>query len=173
MNTINNIFKTTFSDGTTHFFRVPAARNKTPKSYIAYQYSTYKHNISNPSRSHNVTEFETRVAQELNTLKCELVFTGSVEECKAERDRLVRITPNCMNFKASINDTTGKMGKVTTLQLKAEKVKTITSTVDGSKMFFIEREYGHLRGLGESMIGKKHPLYPNYIQIVGYNIEKI
>jgi len=173
MNTMNNIFKTTFSDGTTHFFRVPASRNKNVKSYLGYQYSTYKHNISNPNRLHNVTEFETRLAKELNTLKCELVFSGTPEECKVERDRLVRTTPNCMNFKASINDSTGNMGKTPTIQLKADKVKTITSTADGSKMYFIDKEYGYLRGLSDNMIGKKHPLNPNFIQIVGLNIEKI
>lgn len=173
INKQNNIFKTTFTDGTTHFFRVPSSRNKTPKSYIAYQYSTYKHNVSNPNRSSNVTEFETRVAQELNTLKCELVFSGTEQQCKVERDRLIKVTDKCMNFKSSSNDSTGRMGSKLLVQIKSEYVKTL-SAIDGTKLYFINMEYGFRRALKENMVTyKKHPLNPNFVQIIGLEIEKI
>ena len=172
-NNQNNIFKTTFIDGTTHFFRVPTSRNKTAKSYIDYQYSTYKHNISNPNRSSNITEFETKVAQELNTLKCELVFSGTLEECKIERDRLVKVTNKCMNYKVSSNDSTGRMGSKILVQIKKEYVKTL-SAIDGTKLTFINMEYGFRRALKDNMItSKKHPLNPNFVQITGLEIERI
>jgi hypothetical protein len=167
------IYKTTFEDGTTHFGRINASKGYSPKTYINDWYSHWKHNIHNPKRFSMITEFERRVAAERATLKCEIVFFGTTEECRVEKDRLVRTTDKCMNTKSSLTDTLGKIGKATTVRLKADKVKTITSTADGSKMYFIDREYGYLRGLKDNMIGKKHPLNPNFIQIVGLNIEKI
>lgn len=167
------LYKTTFTDGSVHFGRVNASKGYSAKTYITNILSGFKHNIHNPLRQSMITEFERKVNSEKSSLKCERIFFGTTEECRAERDILVKRTHNCMNVRSSLSDTYGKMGKVPTIQLKADKVKTITSTADGSKMYFIETQYGYLRGLKDNMIGKKHPLNPNFIQIVGFNIEKI
>lgn len=167
------LYKTTFTDGSVHYGRVNASKGYTAKTYISNLLSGYKHNIHNPLRQSMITEFERKVNSERSTLKCERVFFGTTSECRTERDKLVKVTDRCMNTRQSLSDTTGKISKTPTLRLRGECVKTITSTVDGSKMYFVEREYGYLRGLKDNMIGKKHPLNPNFIGIVGFNIEKI
>ena len=78
-----------------------------------------------------------------------------------------------MNFKSSSNDSTGRMGSKLLVQIKSEYVKTLSS-IDGTKLYFINMEYGFRRALKENMVTyKKHPLNPNFVQIIGLEIEKI
>ena len=49
-----------------------------------------------------ITDFETKVFTEFQSLSCEVVFFGSTEDCRKERDRLISITNNCLNSKGEI-----------------------------------------------------------------------
>jgi hypothetical protein len=166
------LYKTTFEDGFVHYGRVNASKGYSNKTYISNLISGYKHNSNNPLRYTMITDFESKVFTETQSLNCEIVFFGTTEDCRKERDRLISITNNCMNSKASSIDTIGKIKKQI-VQIKAEYVK-ILSAIDGTKMYFINMEYGFRRALRENMVTyKKHPLNPNFVQIIGLEIEKI
>jgi hypothetical protein len=170
---MSNLYKTTFEDGSVHYGRINASKNYSPKTYISDWYSHWKHNTNNPLRQSMITDFEKKVAAERATLKCEIVFFGSTEDCRKMRDKLIRETNKCMNSKSSLTDTMGRMAK-SIIQIKKEYVKTITSAVDGTKIYFIDMEYGFRRALKDNMItNKKHPLNPNFVQISGFEIERI
>lgn len=167
------LYKTTFTDGLVHYGRVNASKGYSNKTYISNLISGYKHNSNNPLRYTMITDFEKKVFTELSSLVCEIVFFGTTEECRKERDRLIKITNNCMNSKSSSIDTFGKLSKEI-VQIKKEYVKTIVSAVDGTRMFFIDKEYGFRRALTDNMVtSKKHPLNSNFVQIIGLEIERI
>ena len=167
------LYKTTFEDGSVHYGRVNASKGYSDKTYISNLLSGFKHNSSNPLRQSMITEFERKVVIEQSSLVCERIFFGTTDECRVERDRLVSITNMCMNVRPSLTDTLGKLTKQV-VQIKKEYVKTITSAVDGTKINFIDMEYGFRRALKENMItNKKHPLNANFVQVIGLDIEKI
>ena len=117
-----------------------------------------------------ITDFEIRVAKELKTLKCKIVFSGKTSEAIVVRKELINNTADCMNKRTIVKQTLGKL-KSHTLTLKREFVKLMKSATN--TLYFIDIEYGYRLGLKEKMTGMYHPMHKGYIQLQAHQIELI
>jgi hypothetical protein len=160
MDGMSFIYKVTFEDGSSYFQR--AADCWSVNSYRNHLISLF----NNESRN---TEFERKFFVEKSTAKIDIVFKGSTEEAIKVKDRLVSETPDTLNTKVRGNLS---HKAVPPLKLKKEFTKAMSS--GGDSIIFIDREYGYRMGLKEKMDGyKKHPIYPSFVKLNMYNVERL
>jgi hypothetical protein len=164
-NEFSKIYKTTFEDGTVYFSRLSSSKGYSGKTFIGNMVSHYNSFTKNPLRKNLVTEFETRCYNEVDTVKCEIVFEGLTSEAMVMRDKLIKTTPNCGNIKLSSNN--GQNG-VTRELLKVNKEfsKSLTSKL-GVVVNYIDREWAKQKGLWEFLnFSSVHPINPKFVEIL-------
>jgi hypothetical protein len=167
---LSYVYRTEFLDGSIHFGRINASKHYTPKNYINNILSTVKHNASNPLRVTMTTEFEYKVADEVGSLKCEIVFAGPTDEARIYRDKMVKETGlACMNKRSSGDDSLGIDNIVRVAKEFTKVLKSATET-----FYFIEPKYGRSVGLAEKIIANvKHPIYSNYLKLACIQVERV
>ena len=167
---LSYVYRTEFEDGSIHFGRVNASKHYTPKSYIGNAVSAVKHNVNNPLRVCMTTEFEYKVANELDTLKCEIVFAGPTDEAKKFRnEEVARLGIMCMNARSAGSDSLG-IDNIVTISKEFSKALKSANEI----LYFIDPRYGRSIGLADKMISNvKHPLYPNFIKLACVQVERV
>jgi|LakMenEpi03Aug12_release.lakeMendotaPanAssembly.Ray.scaffolds.fasta_scaffold438344_1 hypothetical protein len=157
---ISVIFRTTFEDGTTHYMRMNKNRG--------YSSSTYRSHTLSMAKQRN-TEFEKRFLVEQSTVKVDMVFEGTHNECITEKKRLISESEKVFN--SSVRESATNSIKSKILKLKKEFTKVMSSGND--KLFFIDMEYGFRMGLKEKMVTyKKHPIVPSYVYLDASQVER-
>jgi|LakMenEpi03Aug12_release.lakeMendotaPanAssembly.Ray.scaffolds.fasta_scaffold915608_2 hypothetical protein len=166
---LSYVYRTEFIDGSIHFGRVNASKHYSPKGYISNAVSAVKHNSKNPLRACMTTEFEYKVVEEFDTLKCEIVFVGSSDEARTYRDKMVKETSVfCMNRRKSGDDSLGIDNIVRVAKEFTKVLKSATET-----FYFIEPKYGRSIGLAEKIISNvKHPIYSDYLKLACIQVER-
>lgn len=167
---LSYVYKTQFLDGSIHYGRVNASKHYSPKGYIANALSAVKHNANNPLRVCMTTEFEYKVEEEFETLKCEIVFSGPTDEARIYRDKMVKEAGVfSMNRRSSGDDSLGLDNIVRVAKEFTKVLKSATET-----FYFIEPKYGRSVGLGEKIISNvKHPIYSNYLKLACIQVERV
>ena len=166
---LSYVYRTEFLDGSIHFGRINASKHYNPKNYISNILSTVKHNGSNPLRVSMTTEFEYKVVEEFESVKCEIVFAGPTDEARIYRDNMVKQTGLvCMNKRKSGNDSLGIDNIVKVAKEFTKVLKSATET-----FYFIEPKYGRSIGLAEKIISNvKHPIYSDYLKLACIQVER-
>ena len=157
---ISVIFRTTFEDGTTHYMRMNKNRG--------YSANTYRSHTVSMAKQRD-TEFEKRFLIEQSTVKVDMVFEGTHNECITEKKRLISESEKVFN--SSVRESATNSIKSKILKLKKEFTKVMSSGND--KLFFIDMEYGFRMGLKEKMVTyKKHPIVPSYVYLDASQVER-
>ena len=160
MDGMSFVYRVTFEDGSTYFQR--AADCWSINSYRNHLISLF----NNESRN---TEFERKFFIEKSSAKINIVFKGSTEKAIKFKDKMVNETPNTLNTKVR-----GNLSHKSSQALKLKKEFTKIMTNGSDSIVFIDREYGYRMGLAEKMDGyKKHPIYPSFIKLNVFTIERI
>jgi hypothetical protein len=167
---LSYVYRTEFTDGSIHFGRVNASKNYSPKNYIGNAVSAVKHNANNPLRASMTTEFEYKVANELKSVKCEIVFAGPTDEAKKFRnEQVAKVGIMCMNARKAGSDSLGIDNIVTIAKEYSKALKSANEI-----LYFIDPRYGRSIGLADKMISNvKHPLYPNFIKLACIQVERV
>jgi hypothetical protein len=115
------------------------------------------------------TEFEYKVVEEFESVKCEIVFAGPTDEARIYRDNMVKQTGLiCMNKRKSGNDSLGIDNIVKVAKEFTKVLKSATET-----FYFIEPKYGRSIGLAEKIISNvKHPIYSDYLKLACIQVER-
>ena len=167
---MSRLYKVTFVDGTVYFSRVCLSKGYSVKTFISNMISVYNSNKRNPLRQTMITEFETRVFEEVTTLKCEIIFEGLTEEAMKLRDELIKVTPNCGNSKMSLNNE-GRMAKEI-IRVGKEFSKILKSST-GDIVSFVDSEWARQKGYWDVLnFSNRYPLNAKYVQILK-EIERI
>ena len=168
---LSYVYRTEFSDGLIHFGRVNASKNYSEKNYLSNVVSSVKHNSNNPLRHSMITEFERKVANEINnkSIVCEIVFAGPTEEAKKFRDSEVKkLGAICMNSRSAGSDS---LGMDNIVKVAKEFTKVLRSAND--IWYYIDAAYGRKMGLNDKMISNaKHPINPNYLKLACVQVER-
>ena len=167
---MSRLYKVTFEDGTVYFSRVCLSKGYSVKTFISNLISGYNSNKRNPLRQTMITEFETRVFEEVTTLKCEIIFEGLTEEAMKLRDELIKVTPNCGNSKMSLNNE-GRISKEI-IRVGKEFSKILKSST-GDIVSFVDSEWARQKGYWDVLnFSNRYPLNAKYVQILK-EIERI
>lgn len=167
---LSYVYCTQFADGTIHFGRVNASKNYSPKNYLGNAVSAVKHNANNPLRATMTTEFEYKVANELDSVKCEIVFAGPTDEAKKFRNaEVARLGNQCMNARKAGSDS---LGMDNIVKIAKEFSKALKSA--NEILYFIDPRYGRSIGLADKIIANvKHPMYPEYVKLACVQVERV
>ncbi len=167
---VSYVYRTEFLDGLVHFGRVNASKNYSPKNYLSNLVSSVKHNSKNPLRGTMITDFEYKVFEELETVKCDIVFIGSTDDARIYRDTMVKKAGiDCMNRRKSGKDSLGIDNIVKVAKEFTKVLKSATETI-----YFIEPKYGRSIGLAEKIISNvKHPIYSDYLKLACIQVERV
>ena len=160
----SRLYKVTFEDGTVYFSRVCLSKGYSEKTFISNTISVYNSNKRNPLRQTMITEFETRVFNEVETLKCEIVFEGLTDEAMKLRDELIEKTLNCGNSKKSMNNE----GRISKEIIKVGKeFSKIMKSSTGAVVSFVDREWARKKGLWEVLnFSNEYPLNTKFVEIL-------
>jgi hypothetical protein len=111
-----------------------------------------------------ITEFETRVFNEVETLKCEIVFEGLTDDAMKLRDELIEKTLNCGNSKKSMNNE----GRISKEIIKVGKeFSKIMKSSTGAVVSFVDREWARKKGLWEVLnFSNEYPLNTKFVEIL-------
>jgi hypothetical protein len=164
-NEFSKIYKTTFEDGTVYFSRLSSSKGYSGKTFISNMVSHYNSFTNNPLRKNLVTEFETRCYNEVDTVKCEIVFEGLTSEAMVMRDKLIKTTLNCGNTNSSSNN--GQNGaKRELLRVSKEFSKSITNSM-GVVVSYVDRDWAKRKGLWEFLnFSSVYPINPKFVEIL-------
>lgn len=167
---LSYVYRTEFVDGLIHFGRVNASKGYSPKNYISNALSAVKHNSNNPLRSTMTTEFERKVFEERDTLKCEIVFAGPTDEAKKFRNtEVTKLGNSCLNARKAGSDS---LGIDNIVRIAKEFSKSLKSAND-EILYFINPQYGRKIGLGDKIISNiKHPIYPEFLKLACVQVER-
>lgn len=166
---MSRLYKTTFSDGMVYFSRVNLSKGYSEKTFCSDVVSHYHANMRNPLRHTMVTEFERRMVREIESVQCEIIFEGCTKEAMVLRDKMIKETPNCGNFKKSMDIV---KGMVDVIRIGKEFSKVLKNS-SGDVVNYVEVDWARLRGLWEKCdFNQRHPLNRNYVRILHNNIER-
>ena len=161
---MSRLYKVTFVDGTVYFSRVCLSKGYSVKTFISNTISVYNSNKRNPLRQTMITEFETRVFEEVTTLKCEIIFEGLTEEAMKMRDEFIKVTPNCGNSKMSLNNE-GRISKEI-IRVGKEFSKIVKNST-GDIVSFVDSEWAKRKGYWDVLnFSNRYPLNSKYVQIL-------
>ena len=161
---LSRLYKTIFADGTIYFSRVCLTKGYSEKTFISNTISVYKSNLRNPKRQTMITEFEKRVFNELNSLKCEIVYEGPTTEAMKLRDELILKTPNCGNSNKSKNNE----GRIAKDVIKVAKtLSKVINNGSGQIISYVDREWARKKGLWEFInFSNEYPLNTQFVEIL-------
>lgn len=164
-NESSKIYKTTFEDGTVYFSRLSSSKGYSGKTFISNMVSHYKSFSNNPLRKNLVTEFETRCFNEVDTVKCEIIFEGSTSEAMKMRDKLIKSTPNCGNTKFSSNN--GQNGASREILKVTKEFSKVVKSSTGAVVSYVDREWARKKGLWDVLnFSNEYPLNSKFVEIL-------
>ena len=158
----SRVYKITFEDGSTHYGRVLLTKNYSASTYLKDTSNREKNNKKNPLRVNMTTVVEKKVAAEIETTKCEIVFEGLTSEAIKVKDELSQNDENSLNLRTNV-----EMGdRKDTIKLPTKHSKVLRS-VNGDVMNFVSSSYARLHDLVQySDETKRHPLDNTFTQIL-------
>ena len=161
---MSRLYKTIFVDGSVYFSRVCLTKGYSEKTFISNTISVYKSNLRNPLRKTMITEFEKRVFNELETLKCEIVFEGLTTEAMSLRDELISKTPNCGNTNKSKNNE----GRISKEIIKVGKeFSKVMKSKSGKVVSYVDREWARKKGLWDILnFSNEYPINNKFVEIL-------
>jgi hypothetical protein len=158
----SRVYKVTFSNGDTHYGRQSMANICSAKSYLSGMASRPASNAKNPIRINMTTWVEKRIADELETTVCEVVFEGPTADAIRVKDSLAAEDTKSLNLRTGVlAGATSSPIKVPAKQSKALK------NVDGVVLNFISNNYARIHNLVQYLDEtKRHPVDKAYAQIL-------
>lgn len=170
-NNSNNskLYKTTFENGDVHFGRVASYKNYSPQVYLSDKLSTIKSNLKNPNRNNMTTDFELRVQEEYDTVKCEIIFEGLTLECCNKKDSLIYNSKKCINMRKS---TINKTGSPKPRTIKKVYIKKLVNPKTDETFYYVDWSWAKSNPYFSKHIlpDDSHPLYSNFKKLTIDNI---
>jgi len=161
---MSRLYKTMFVDGSVYFSRVCLSKGYSEKTFISNTVSVYKSNLRNPLRQTMITEFEKKVFNEIETLKCEIIFEGPTTKVMNLRDELISKTPNCGNTNKSKNNE-GRISKEV-VKVGMEFSKLVKSST-GVVVAYVDREWARKKGLWDVLnFSNEYPINNKFVEIL-------
>jgi len=158
----SRVYKVTFSNGDTHYGRQSMTTSCSARSYLNNMARRPASNAKNPIRVNMTTEVERRIADELQTTTCEVVFEGPTAEAILVKDRLAAEDIKSLNIRTGVlvGEASGPV-KIPVKQSKALKSR------EGVVLNFISNSYARVHNLVQYLDEtKRHPIDKNYVQIL-------
>ena len=158
----SRVYKVTFSNGDTHYGRQSMTSSCSAKSYLSAMASRPASNAKNPIRANMTTWVEKRIADELETTTCEVVFEGPTAEAIIVKDNLAAEDTKSLNLR------TGVLAGATSSPIKvpAKQSKALRNE-DGMVLNFISNSYARIHNLVPYLDEtKRHPVDKTYAQIL-------
>lgn len=158
----SRVYKLTFEDGSTHYGRVVLSKQYSATTYLKDTANKERINNRNPLRVNMTTFVEKKVAAELETTKCEIVFEGLTSEAIKVKDEMAENDPNSLNLRSGVE--MGERKDVIKIPIKHSKV---LRSVSGDVITFVSSSYAMLHDLVQYLNEtKRHPLDNTFAQIL-------
>ena len=158
----SRVYKVSFANGDTHYGRIVLSKNYSARTYLADMAGRLVHNSNNPIRVNMTTEVERRVAMELETTKCEIVFEGSTEEAVRVKDTLVIEDLKSLNTRHGV--VMGEQRDEFKIPIKYSKS---VKNAAGNIINYISSNYANLNKLGKYLDERsRYPMDKSFVQIL-------
>jgi len=158
----SRVYKITFEDGSTHYGRVVLTKNYSASTYLKDTANRERLNSKNPLRVNMTTVVEKKVAAEVETTKCEIVFEGLTSEAIKVKDEMAEKDSNSLNLRSGV-----EMGERKDIIKLPKKHSKVLRSVSGDVMTFVSSSYARLHDLLQySDETKRHPLDNTFTQIL-------
>jgi len=159
----SRVYKLTFKDGSTHYGRIILTKGYSAQLYLTDTANREKNNKNNPNRKDNMTTFvEKKVAAELETTKCEIVYEGLTSEAIKIKDRLSESDLNSLNSRKNV-----EMGAKKDMIKLPKKHSKVLKSVSGDVMTFVSSSYARLHNLVQYLNEtKRYPMDNTFTQIL-------
>lgn len=158
----SRVYKLTFEDGSTHYGRVVLSKQYSASTYLKDTANRERLNSKNPLRVNMTTFVEKKVAAEVETTKCEIVFEGLTSEAIKVKDEMAEKDSNSLNLRSGVE--MGERKDIIKLPIKHSKV---LRSVSGDVMTFVSSSYARMHDLVQYLNEtKRHPLDNTFAQIL-------
>lgn len=158
----SRVYKLTFKDGSTHYGRVVLTKNYSASTYLKDTSNREKNNKNNPLRVNMTTVVEKKVAAEIETTKCEIVFEGLTSEAIKIKDELSESDLNSLNSRKNV-----EMGARKDMIKLPKKHSKVLKSVSGDVVTFVSSSYARLHNLVQYLNEtKRYPLDNTFAQIL-------
>lgn len=158
----SRVYKLTFKDGSTHYGRVVLSKQYSASTYLKDTANRERLNSKNPLRVNMTTFVEKKVAAEVETTKCEIVFEGLTSEAIKVKDEMAEKDSNSLNLRSGVE--MGERKDIIKLPIKHSKV---LRSVSGDVMTFVSSSYARMHDLVQYLNEtKRHPLDNTFAQIL-------
>ena len=158
----SRVYKLTFEDGSTHYGRVVLSKQYSATTYLKDTASRERLNNKNPLRVNMTTFVEKKVASELETTKCEIVFEGLTSEAIKVKDEMAENDSNSLNLRSGVE--MGERKDIIKIPIRHSK---ILRSVSGDAITFVSSSYAELHHLVQYLNEtKRHPLDDTFTQIL-------
>lgn len=158
----SRVYKLTFEDGSTHYGRVVLSKQYSASTYLKDTANRERLNSKNPLRVNMTTVVEKKVAAEVETTKCEIVYEGLTSEAIKVKDEMAEKDSNSLNLRSGVE--MGERKDIIKLPIKHSKV---LRSVSGDVMTFVSSSYARMHDLVQYLNEtKRHPLDNTFAQIL-------
>jgi hypothetical protein len=158
----SRVYKLTFKDGSTHYGRVVLSKQYSASTYLKDTANRARLNSRNPLRVNMTTFVEKRLAVELETTKCEIVYEGLTSEAIKIKDGLSLSDSNSLNMRTNV-----EMGVRKDIVKLPKKYSKVLRSVGGEVVNYISSSYARTHDLVQYLNEtKRHPLDNTFTQIL-------
>lgn len=158
----SRVYKLTFKDGSTHYGRVVLSKQYSASTYLKDTANRERLNSKNPLRVNMTTIVEKKVAAEVETTKCEIVFEGLTSEAIKVKDEMAETDSNSLNMRTNV-----EMGARKDMIKLPKKHSKVLKSVSGDVVTFVSSSYARLHNLVQYLNEtKRYPLDNTFTQIL-------
>ncbi len=158
----SRVYKLTFKDGSTHYGRIILTKGYSAQLYLTDTANREKNNKNNPLRVNMTTTVEKKVAAEIETTKCEIVYEGLTSEAIKIKDGLSESDLNSLNSRKNV-----EMGARKDMIKLPKKHSKVLKSVSGDVMTFVSSSYARMHDLVQYLNEtKRYPLDNTFTQIL-------
>ena len=158
----SRVYKITFEDGSTHYGRVVLTKNYSASTYLKDTANRERLNSKNPLRVNMTTVVEKKVAAEVGTTKCEIVFEGLTSEAIKVKDEMAEKDSNSLNLRSGV-----EMGERKDIVKVPTKYSKLLRSVSGDVVSFVSSSYARKHDLVQYLNeNKRYPLDNTFAQIL-------